>query len=333
MTSHSAAEVPAPAPACLPLARNPTVSQASAALPSRPRRIVVLEFMFAEALAALDLTPVGMVDVAYYPSWIGYDNARLHTVPDVGTRQEPSLEAIAALKPDLVIGVGFRHAPIFAALDSIAPTVLFQFSPDPVRPAHQPAHDGPAVTTQLDWARQIFRTIACMTGREAEARRVERMLDEGLARDARRLAAAHRQGEPLVLLQELGLPDRYWAYTGNSMAGGVARVLGLPLWPRQPSREGTRYVTSEDLLRQPQATVLMVSATGPEVALAAKLTSPVWRFVPARRAGRVALIERNVWGFGGLMSALRLADTMTDALLALPPPSTLAPVPVQPQGE
>ncbi|KVR19085.1 iron ABC transporter substrate-binding protein [Burkholderia ubonensis] len=298
-------------PAGASLAGNPVVSQASATMPARAQRVVALEFMFAEALAALDITPAGMVDTAFYPGWLGYDNARFAHVTDVGSRQEPGLEAIAAVKPDLIIGVGFRHAPIFAALDRIAPTILFQFSPN--------VNEGGAPVTQLDWTRQIFRTIGAVTGRSARAQAVEAQLDAGLARNAKRLAAAGRQHERVALLQDLGLPDRYWAYTGNSTAAGLARALGLDLWPKKPTREGTLYVTSADLLTQRDLAVLFVTATGMDVPLDAKLDSPVWQYVPARKAKRIALVERNIWGFGGPMSALKLADVMTDTLLALPP--------------
>lgn len=299
--------------ACLPLAENQTVSQFHGALPKRPHRIVVLEYMFGEDLAALGLTPAGMADAANYSGWFDYDKQRLARVPDVGTRQEPSFEAIAALQPDLILGVGLRHASIFAALDRIAPTVLFQYNPDLEKHG--------ASLTQLDWARKIFRTIACLTGREDVGDQVEAKIDAGLARNAKRIAAAGRSGEQVAWVQELGLADRYWAFTGNSMAGGVAQALGVRLSHAEPTREGTTYVTSEDLLKKPDLAVLFVSATGPEVPLPAKLDSPIWPFVPARRAGRVALIERNLWVFGGPLSALRLADTMTDQLLALPPPA------------
>jgi iron complex transport system substrate-binding protein len=298
---------------CTPLADNPIVSQASPSLPAQPKRIVVLEFMFAEDLAAIGITPVGMADPEYYPVWIGYDNARLATVPDIGTRQEPSLEAIAAAKPDLILGVGLRHAPIFAALERIAPTVLFKYGPNF-------SEDGARVT-QLDWGRKILRTIGCLTGREEAARAVEAKVDAGFARDSQRLADAGRRGGQVAWLQELGLPDRYWAFTGNSTAAGVAHALGLNLWPAEATREGTAYVSSEDLLKKPKLTVLFVSATETDVPLATKLDSPIWRFVPARSAGRVGLVKRNIWGFGGPMSALRLADTMTDTLLSLPPPA------------
>ncbi|RQR39812.1 ABC transporter substrate-binding protein [Burkholderia sp. Bp9142] len=292
------------------LAGNPVISQASATMPVRPQRVVALDFMFAESVIALDIVPVGMADTAFYPGWLGYESDRLAHVTDIGSRQEPGLEAIAAVKPDLIIGVGFRHAPIFAALDRIAPTILFQFSPNV-------SEDGVPVT-QLDWMRQIFRTIGTVTGRDARAKAVDAQLDAGIARNASRLKAAGRSGERIALLQDLGLPDRYWAYTGNSTSAGLARALGLDPWPRKPTREGTLYVTSADLLRQRDLAVLFVTATGMDVPLSTKLDSPVWRFVPALRERRIALIERNIWGFGGPMSALKLADVMTDTMLKLP---------------
>ncbi len=309
LAPHAQAAAP-PSPVCQPLAADPTVSQFSRTLPVKPKRIVVLEFMFAEDLAALGITPAGMADPAYYPVWIGYDDARLARVPDVGTRQEPSLEAIAAAKPDLILGVGLRHAPIFDALSRIAPTVLFKYSPNYVEDGRQ--------VTQFDWARAILRTIGCLTGRERDAQALNARVDAGIARNAQRIASAGRDGERVAWLQELGLPDRYWAFTGNSAPAGIARALGLDPWPGEPTREGTVYVTSEDLLKQPDLAVLFVSASAPGVPLDAKLDSQIWRFVPARRAGRVALVERNIWGFGGPMSALRLADEITARLLALP---------------
>ncbi|HDR9483495.1 TPA: iron-siderophore ABC transporter substrate-binding protein [Burkholderia aenigmatica] len=298
------------APGAVSVAGNPVVSQASATMPVRPQRVVALDFMFAESVIALDLVPVGMADTAFYPGWLGYQSERLANVTDIGSRQEPGLEAIAAVKPDLIIGVGFRHAPIFDALDRIAPTILFQFSPN--------VSDGGVPVTQLDWMRQIFRTIGTVTGRDARAQAIDAQLDAGIARNAARLAAAGRKGERIALLQDLGLPDRYWAYTGNSTSAGLARALGLDPWPKKPTREGTLYVTSADLLRQRDLAVLFVTASGMDVPLSEKLDSPVWRFVPAMREHRIALIERNIWGFGGPMSALKLADVMTETMLKLP---------------
>lgn len=284
------------------------IGMRSKTLPAQPQRVVVLEFMLAEAMAALDVTPVGVVDAQHYPVWIGYQAPRLARVADVGTRQQPNLEAIARLKPDLIVGFTFRHAALFDALERIAPTVLFEFN------SPQPAVD------QLAHTQAVFDALATLTRREARGREVKRQLAETLERDRRRIVAAGLAGRQVAVLQELGLSDRYWAYTGNSMAGGIARALGLSIWPPQPTREGTTFVSTEDLLKQRTADVVLVSTTGPEVSLDTKLASPVWRHVPARRDGRIALMERNVWGFGGPMSAVKYADRLTEALLSMKRP-------------
>lgn len=279
------------------------VGMRSATLPQQPQRIVVLEFMFAESLAALNVTPVGMVDPSRYREWVGYDHARFIHVPDIGTRQQPSLEAIARLKPDLIVGLTFRHAALFDSLQRIAPTVLFNFYASDMQ------------VNQLDHALRIFDRFAGLVGRASEGKKVQQDVQAALASDRARLRDAGLTGQRLAVLQELGLQDMYWSYTANSMAGGVAQALGVKLWPHWPTKEGTTFVSSEDLLKQSDLSVLLISATGPEVGIAQKLASPIWRFVPARTSGHMALMPRNIWGFAGPMSAVQLSHHMRDAML------------------
>lgn len=279
------------------------VGTRSTTLPQQPQRIVVLDFMFAESLAALDITPVGMVDPDRYREWVGYDNARFLNVPSVGTRQQPSLEAIARLKPDLIVGLTFRHAALFDVLQRIAPTVLFNFYANDMQ------------VNQLDHALRIFDNFAALIGRAPAGQKVQQAVQAALAGDRTRLQEAGLGGQRLAVLQELGLQDMYWSYTANSMAGGIAQALGLKFWPHWPTKEGTTFVSSEDLLKQSDLSVLLISATGPEVGIAHKLTSPIWRFVPARTSGHMALMPRNIWGFAGPMSAVQLSHQMRDALL------------------
>lgn len=277
----------------------------SGVLPAHPQRVVVLEFVFAESLAALGIAPVGMVDTQIYPEWIGYDNARFAKTADVGTRQQPSLEAIAKLKPDLIIGMSYRHAALFDALRRIAPTVLYEYTP--------PSRE----TDQFQHMLAIFDSVAQITGKAAQGAAVKQLLSAKLQQNRQRLAAAGLTGSEFILMQELGLPDRYWAFTANSTAGGVAKVLGLHIWPAELTREGTTYLTVAQLMQRPATDYLMMgSMTGPEQTLASKLTSPVWPYVPMRKANHVALLERNIWVFGGPMSAGKLADRITETLLS-----------------
>ncbi|WP_207762092.1 ABC transporter substrate-binding protein [Arboricoccus pini] len=277
----------------------------SRTLPRVATRVVALEFLIAETLAMLDRPPIGMSDPKYYPGWIGLELDRLAGVTDVGTRQQPSLEAIARLKPDLIIGLAYRHAPLFDVLESLAPTVLLEF--------------GVGQTgTQLDAVLELIGMIGAYVGRDPEAAKIRAEVERSIAEDAARLAQAGRSGRRLVVLQELGGLDTYWVFTANSMSAGLAQRLGLDFWPKDRGRDGVRVLTSQELLALDDVDIALVSYSGPQVDLAAKTKSAAWAHVPALAQGRVTLIERNIWNFGGPASARHLATRLTDMVLAAP---------------
>lgn len=94
-------------------------------VPDAPKRIVVLEFSYIDALASVGVSPVGIAD----------DNKRDRIIPaytdiigtewvSVGTRKTPSLEVIASLNPDLIIADKKRHAAAYETLSEIAPTIV-----------------------------------------------------------------------------------------------------------------------------------------------------------------------------------------------------------------
>jgi iron complex transport system substrate-binding protein len=96
----------------------------TAEIKGTPERVVILTNEGTEALLALGVKPVGAVQ-----SWLGnpwYDHIKdeMDGVKELGTESEPNLEAIAALKPDLIIGNKLRHEKIYEQLEAIAPTVF-----------------------------------------------------------------------------------------------------------------------------------------------------------------------------------------------------------------
>ncbi|HIG8794535.1 TPA: Fe(3+) dicitrate ABC transporter substrate-binding protein FecB [Raoultella terrigena] len=95
-------------------------------LDKTPQRIVVLELSFADALAAVDLSPVGIADDNDPERILPEVRARLKPWRSVGTRAQPSLEAISALRPDLIVADSSRHRGIYAALRQIAPVLLLK---------------------------------------------------------------------------------------------------------------------------------------------------------------------------------------------------------------
>lgn len=92
-----------------------------------PERVVVLDTGELDAVLALGVTPVGAVRTGVsdeLPAYIedaGVDPAEIE---NVGTIEEPALEEIAALEPDLILSNSVRHEAIYDQLSGIAPTVF-----------------------------------------------------------------------------------------------------------------------------------------------------------------------------------------------------------------
>lgn len=102
-----------------------------AEVPADPQRVVTLEPLELDTAVALGVTPVGAAvasNVAGIPSYLGVEG-----VEPVGTVPEPDLEAIAALKPDLILGTEARHSGLYEQLAAIAPTVFIATHADPWR--------------------------------------------------------------------------------------------------------------------------------------------------------------------------------------------------------
>ncbi len=102
-----------------------------AAVPTTPKRVVVLEPVQLDTAVALGITPVGAAvasNVKGIPAYLGESASAIESV---GTVPEPSLEKIAALHPDLILGTESRHSALFKQLSDIAPTVFMASQADP----------------------------------------------------------------------------------------------------------------------------------------------------------------------------------------------------------
>ncbi|MED4970749.1 ABC transporter substrate-binding protein [Parageobacillus toebii] len=89
-----------------------------------PERVVILTNEGTEALLALGVKPVGAVKSWTGNPWYDHIKDKMEGVKELGTEAEPNLEAIASLKPDLIIGNKLRHEKIYEQLKAIAPTVF-----------------------------------------------------------------------------------------------------------------------------------------------------------------------------------------------------------------
>jgi iron complex transport system substrate-binding protein len=89
-----------------------------------PERVVILTNEGTEALLALGVTPVGAVQSWTGDPWYDHIAKEMEDVQVVGVESQVNVEAIAALKPDLIIGNKMRQENIYEQLKAIAPTIF-----------------------------------------------------------------------------------------------------------------------------------------------------------------------------------------------------------------
>jgi iron complex transport system substrate-binding protein len=99
-------------------------SMGSTTIEGTPERVVILTNEGTEALLALGVTPVGAVQSFTGDPWYDHISDKLKETKVVGVESEVNVEAIAALKPDLIIGNKMRQEKIYDQLKAIAPTVF-----------------------------------------------------------------------------------------------------------------------------------------------------------------------------------------------------------------
>ncbi len=76
-----------------------------------PQRVVALEWLPAELLLALGVTPYGVADIPNYRLWVN-EPALPDSVIDVGLRTEPNLELLTQMKPSFIVwSAGYGPSP------------------------------------------------------------------------------------------------------------------------------------------------------------------------------------------------------------------------------
>ncbi|SDX07583.1 stalk domain-containing protein [Paenibacillus sp. CF384] len=96
----------------------------SAELNHVPKRVVVLFNGGVDISVLLKVKPVGAVESYIQQPFYEYIRPSLIGTKTLGDETQPNVEAIAALKPDVIIGTIERHEKIYPQLSKIAPTII-----------------------------------------------------------------------------------------------------------------------------------------------------------------------------------------------------------------
>ncbi|MEM9979793.1 MAG: ABC transporter substrate-binding protein, partial [Cyanobacteria bacterium P01_D01_bin.2] len=92
-------------------------------VPIAPKRIVVLDTTPLDAALALGIDPVGTISYGMPPGYLGEQASDIEII---GQFNQPNLEAIFKLKPDLILGAKSISEKLYPKLSRIAPTVFIE---------------------------------------------------------------------------------------------------------------------------------------------------------------------------------------------------------------
>lgn len=272
-----------------------------------PKRIVALEWVYAEDLLALGIQPVGVADIKGYQKNVNVSTALDAGVADVGTRQEPNLEAIAALKPDLILAPDFRIKASYEALNKIAPTIAF--NPYPAEGAGN----------QYEGMETTFKTIADLTGKQAEADKVLADLQKTYADAKQKLKAGGKEGASIVVTQAFTQQNAavLRLFTDNSMLVQILERAGLKNVYKADKFEAYGFATGsvESLPAVQSANFIYIVQDNDNVFQNQLKDNPVWNGLAFVKEKRTYKLPGNTWTFGGPLSAKVLVETATKALL------------------
>lgn len=273
--------------------RDFTHAMGSSKIPVAPKRVVVLDTDKIDTALTLGVTPVGAAVAGAaraWPTYFGED--KLAAITEVGTIQEPNLEKIASLKPDLILGSKFRQEKYYDDLAKIAPTVFTE-------------------QVGTTW-KENFLLDGDALGHKAEA---SAALD-AYAKRAKEVGAAIPNAAALKVSIVRFMPDAIRAYGPTSFSGIVIGDTGLGRPPFQllENEKDKRFVAvSQEKLGLLDGDVIFVAAYGEKAAQAQATTSagPLWQGLSAVKAGKTYTVKDEVWMTGiGVTAAGKILDDL-----------------------
>jgi len=252
-------------------------------VPEQPKKVVALEFSFVDALDELGITPVGIAqenktDVS---GLLGKDIE----FTEVGTRQQPNLEVISSLQPDLIIGDFNRHKGIYKQLQEIAPTIILK-------------------SRNATYEENIdsFKTIAEAVGKTKQ-------MDDRLALHEERLQAAKKKVDPKddrKVMVGVFRADSLTAHGETSFDGELLEKIGIENAVTKTA-EPTVTITLEQMVKWDPDVIFMAEAD-PKLLKEWK-DNPLWNQITAVKNGEVYEVNRDLWTrYRGLDAAEQIVD-------------------------
>lgn len=271
------------------------------AQPLAQDRIVAINWAAAELMLTLGIVPLAISDTGYFGRRIP-DPVLPAAVRDIGPYWEPNLEYLVQLRPSLILSDALSP-PMLAALAQIAPVEVVNIYPAA----------GDAWTSLSDW----LLPLATRLNRTAQAQQLLSAASQHMA-DLRQQLATHSR--PKVCVAVLNQDGKHaTVYGQHSLVQSVLDRLGLEnAWQQPGNRIGLANV-GIDRLATLADTRLFYSElpTTADRLRKARQSSALWQHLPLVQQGDAVPLP-PFFPFGGVRTALRLADSLALRLLSEP---------------
>ncbi|NQX61210.1 ABC transporter substrate-binding protein [Paenibacillus qinlingensis] len=262
-------------------------------LKKKPERIVVLFNGMTDIVTHLGVKPVGSVESWEEKPWYNFLRSNMEGVKNLGEETQPNVEAIVALKPDLIIGTKPRHEKIYPQLESIAPTIMTE--------------------EIFDWKANLKYAMDALY-KEQEGAKILADWDKGVAEFKQKAGDKLAKSEVSIIRFERDGSARFYA---TGFAGTIFKELGLPR-PKAQIVEGKAVVniTTKEQMSQLDGEYIFditrLSSEEPAVEKSQNdwTSHPLWKNLKGVKNGKYFKVDTITWNLsGGSMAAkAMLAD-------------------------
>lgn len=278
--------------------RTVTHAAGSTEVPVRPERVATLSEVVAGHLASVGLLVAAAPDDV--PEWLTpyqeefEPDLDLGSIELVGTSDEPSLEALARVAPDLIVIEQFSEE-FYAELSQIAPTVVV------TRPSN------------ADWQEGFAQTVE-FVGREDEAAELEARYAEALA-----AVPAGATGTE-VSCTRANEDGSFRIDAASAFCGSVADEAGYDVTGGPPGVEpddsGIINLSGEQLSAL-TGDLVVAQTDSPDVDTISRFTAnPLWSSLPAVQSDSVITLPNPIYNNGTYYAATLLLEAITEAASA-----------------
>ncbi|WP_432147458.1 ABC transporter substrate-binding protein [Streptomyces sp. bgisy029] len=248
-------------------------------VPAAPERVVVLDTAELDSVLTLGVKPVGATHADVDSGFLNYlPKDQVTGITDVGQMMTPNLEAIAGLKPDLILTSKIRHGDKYAELSKIAPTVMTE-------------------NTGYPW-KENFQVHAEALNKKAEAKMVTDDYARHVADVTEALGGKEKAGATEVNMVRFveGADIRIYGKK-NYIATILADVgLGRPA-VTDKAKDGFSYDVSPEKIDLADADAVFHSTYGdPKKAKETQTTGGgLWKNMDAVKNGKVFAVDDQLW--------------------------------------